>query len=296
MKKPLYLILVLISLIVGCQSEPPSPKNIDTIRNEFFNGTKVMVAAHRGYWREAPENSLEAIKAAINLGVDIVEIDVRLTKDSVPVLMHDNTLDRTTGIQGQVFDFNLDSIQTTGLRNGLGRITQYKVPTLEEAMLLAKGKVMINLDKCYDIFPVIYPVLQKTGTLDHVIMKGSKQYPEVAAEMNAYLDEVIYMPVINLDKEESIHVFNEFRENHNLKAVEFIFSNESSPLIKDMLSIRDAGIRVWVNSLWDELCAGHSDDFARENPGASWGWLIKSGTNIVQTDRPKSLLNYLNNE
>jgi len=62
----------------------------------------VMVAAHRGDWTNAPENSLLAIKDAIEAGVDIVEIDVRITKDKALVLMHDRTIDRTTTGKGKL--------------------------------------------------------------------------------------------------------------------------------------------------------------------------------------------------
>lgn len=60
-----------------------------------------MIGAHRGQWRDFPENSLPGITEAIADGAEIVEIDVRLTADGVPVLMHDETVDRTTNGTGQ---------------------------------------------------------------------------------------------------------------------------------------------------------------------------------------------------
>ena len=62
-----------------------------------FPENRVMVVAHRGNWREAPENSVWAIRKAIEAGADMAEIDIALTKDSVLILMHDRTIDRTTG-------------------------------------------------------------------------------------------------------------------------------------------------------------------------------------------------------
>ena len=56
----------------------------------------VVVVAHRGDWRNYPENSLPAIESCIRMGVDVVEIDLKLTKDSVLVLSHDRTLNRCT--------------------------------------------------------------------------------------------------------------------------------------------------------------------------------------------------------
>lgn len=65
-----------------------------------FPRDKVMVVSHRGDWRHAPENSLWSIKCAADAGADVVEIDVSLTKDSILVLMHDKTIDRTTTGKG----------------------------------------------------------------------------------------------------------------------------------------------------------------------------------------------------
>ena len=71
---------------------------VDQIRKELFNPAsgKVLVAAHRGDWRNACENSREAIENAVQMGVDIVEVDLARTKDGHLILLHDNTLDRTT--------------------------------------------------------------------------------------------------------------------------------------------------------------------------------------------------------
>jgi len=69
--------------------------------------TYVMVVAHRGDWRKFPENSIPAIQSCIAMGVDMVEIDLAMTKDSVLILMHDKTLDRTTTGKGKVSDHSL---------------------------------------------------------------------------------------------------------------------------------------------------------------------------------------------
>ena len=62
----------------------------------------MLVVAHRGNWRSAPENSTAAIDSAIAMKVDIVEIDIQKTKDGQLILMHDNTLDRTTTGKGSI--------------------------------------------------------------------------------------------------------------------------------------------------------------------------------------------------
>ena len=185
------------------------------IREKLLNRNlhSVIVVSHRADWRNFPENSLEAIESAIRMGVDVVELDLQRTKDGKLILMHDSKLDRTTTGKGKVSDWTLDSIKTLRLKNGCNIKTIHKVPTLEEALLAAKGKIMINLDKADRYFDQVYELLQKTGTTEQIIMKGSKPAKEVKARFGKYLDEVIYMPIVNLDKEDAKRQIDVFVED-----------------------------------------------------------------------------------
>jgi len=141
---------------------------------------KVMVAAHRGDWRNAPENSLWAFKNAAAMGVDIVELDLAKTKDGVIVIMHDQTIDRTTNGKGAPSDYTYEEIQKFGLRNGLGRVTNNHIPTLKDVMLALKGKsVMVNLDKSYPYYHEAFVVLKETGTLKQAIFKAEVTYAQL---------------------------------------------------------------------------------------------------------------------
>ena len=80
--------------------------------------SSVIVVAHRADWRNFPENSLAAIQSAIDMGVDMVELDLQRTRDGKLILMHDDTLDRTTTGRGKVGEWTLDSIRTLYLKNG----------------------------------------------------------------------------------------------------------------------------------------------------------------------------------
>ena len=93
---------------------------LEAIREKLFNPSdpSVLVASHRGDWRNACENSLEAIENAINMGVEIIEIDLARTKDGQLILMHDDKVDRTTTGKGWVKDLTLGEIKGLRLRNG----------------------------------------------------------------------------------------------------------------------------------------------------------------------------------
>ena len=256
---------------------------------------KVLVASHRADWRNAPENSLAAIENAIEMGVDIVELDVKRTKDGQFILMHDRTLNRTTTGKGNVSEWTLDSIKTLKLRNGCSIRTKHTVPTLEEAMTLAKGRIMVNLDHEADVyFDEVFEILKRTGTVEQVIMKGGKPLAELQEAFGNYLDKVIYMPVCNLDRKNGEQYVNDYREGLHPVAYEFCFGKRDNPLPAKLAKALKGESRIWYNTLWDTLAGGYDDDAALENPDKSYGYLIrKLGARILQTDRPAYLLEYL---
>ena len=110
----------------------------------LYEEGKVSVISHRGDWRNTPENSIRAIQNCIDLGVNMVEIDIKKTKDNELILLHDKTLDRTTTGKGLPQDYTLAEIKQMRLRNGAGVATSHQIPTLEEAMIVAKGKIWVK--------------------------------------------------------------------------------------------------------------------------------------------------------
>ena len=256
--------------------------------------TKVQVAAHRGDWRNYADNCLEGIESCIRMGVDMVEIDVSKTKDGHLVLMHDKTVDRTTNGKGKVSDFTLEEIRNLRLRNGLGRVTDFKIPTLEEAMQTAKGRIMVNPDKSDAYFDDIYRILEKTGTLKQAIIKSDKPYEQLKAQYGDILDRMIFMPVIILKKETTLESIAAVLDK-KYPYYEICFQEENRELLLQIKQkLQGSNSVIWINSLWDSLCGGYSDDRALENPAGTWGYLIDTlGAGILQTDRPAGMLNYL---
>lgn len=299
--KNLLLFVLLLIAVHGCnpdRSAKPTisshkvTKTLEKLQNR--DTQSVIVVAHRGDWRNFPENSLEAIDNAIKMGVDIVEIDIQRTKDSVLILMHDATLDRTTTGKGKVSDTPYDSIKILHLRNGCNIRTIHKVPTLEEALLHAKGKIMLNLDKADRFFEQVYQLTEKTGTTHQIIMKGSKTADKVKEMYGPYLDNLIYMPIVNLDKEGAIEQLTLFLEELNPVAFELLFSNDSNRLSFEAREMLEKRSLIWYNTLWNTMAGGHDDDMSLTNPDLGYGYLVDSlGARIIQTDRPQYLLDYL---
>lgn len=266
------------------------------LRDNLLNNPKyVTVVAHRGDWRNAPENSLQAFQNCIDMGVDMIEIDIHKTKDGVLVLMHDDTLDRCSNGKGKISDHTYAEIQKLGLRAQHGAwITRHRIPTLEEVLNLCKGKILINIDKGYDYFQDVMALTEKTGTTSQVIIKSGNAPEKVMRENADVLKKVIYMPIIGLDGK---NAKADVAKNLELKpvAIECCIS-KYSPEVEELLQqIRAAGVKVWTNSLWPSLNDGHDDDRAVElgDPDGSWGWLLERGSTLIQTDRPAQLITYL---
>lgn len=282
-------ILLLTSLLLFSCSQSQE-KQQDTIITE----SKTLVAAHRGDWRNYADNCLEGIENCIQMGVDIVEIDVSKTKDGHLILMHDKTVDRTTNGKGLVEDLTLDEIKELRLRNGLGRAGEFKVPTLEEAMLVAKGRIQVNLDKADKYFADVYEILVKTGTVEQTIIKSEKPYNELREIHGEHLDKMIFMPVVNI-KEETTITYLDSLLDQRYPFYEIVFKKEDKEkLLHIKRKLKDTESVIWINSLWPSLCGGYSDDRALKDADATWGYLIDSlGAGILQTDRPSMMLEYL---
>ena len=287
--------------IISCKNETSKPlennRNAITIDElidnlENSNNDEIIVIAHRGDWRNAPENSIQAIKNCIDMGVDMVEIDIQETKDGHLVLMHDKTIDRTTNGTGFVKDWTLDSLKTLKLIDGLGAETNHRIPTLEEALLVTKDKILVNLDKSYEIFDKCFDVMKRTGTLKQVVIKGEKTRQELESEFGEYLDDVYFMPIFFLPKENLKEIVDDYLENRLPIAFEFIVPSDTLNIIEYFDDIRAKGSSVWVNSLWSHHNSGHDDEKAVMNPNI-YDWFIENNVDMIQTDRPQLLINYL---
>lgn len=255
---------------------------------------KVLVVAHRGDWRSAPENSLQAFKNCIEMGVDMIEIDLKKTKDGELVLMHDETIDRTTNGKGKPSDYTLEELRQFRLKNGLGRVTFHPIPTLKEVLDLTKGKILINIDKGYDYFQEVYALLEQTGTVKQAVIKSAHPYEKVKADQQEVLEKVIYMPIVDLESPEAEQFIEAFKPMRPV-AMECVFKQVTPEVLRLLKLIQQNGSKIWLNSLWPSLNAGHDDDTAveLEKPDESWGWLLDQGASLIQTDRPAALIQYL---
>ena len=257
----------------------------------------MVVVSHRGDWRNYPENSLPAIESVIRMGVDMMELDVKKTKDGVLVLMHDGTLDRTTTGYGKVSDYTYEEILRFNLKRGHGiDIPGLKVPTLRQALEVCKDRITVNVDQGYEYYDEVLAVAEELGVTDQILIKGGYPWPDVQKKLAQHPHNLMYMPVVgNVQGGESDQFKSYITAKKPQMAYELCF-NELNDNVKDAArKVLASGSKVWVNTIWGSLCGEHDDDKAFEavDPDSVYGPILDLGTSIIQTDRPEFLIRYL---
>jgi len=148
-------------------------KNTDEIIDFFrFSTTRSpLISAHRGGERIGyPENCLETLENTLQHTHAMFEIDPRITKDGVVVLMHDKTLDRTTTGTGRVKDYTWEELKKLNLKDSKGSVTAYHIPLLEDVIEWAKGKTILVLDDKNVPYPLVAELVRKHDAFNNILM------------------------------------------------------------------------------------------------------------------------------
>ncbi|MBI5381716.1 MAG: glycerophosphodiester phosphodiesterase family protein [Opitutae bacterium] len=254
---------------------------------------RILVAMHRADWRQHPENSLPAIRSALVLGADVIEIDVRRTKDGHFVLMHDGKLDRTTNGKGPVADFTLAELKKLRLRDGLGSVTREPIPTLEEALAEVQGRALVNLDKAYEWPDEVFRVVEQAHAQNFAIFSIVQPLDEFEKRYPGLLSRIRFMVVAGGKGRDANAVISAYLERQRPEILQLLFAQDNDPILGWIEKARAAGVRIWINSLWSNLSGGHDDDRALTDPAGAYGWLLDRGATAIQTDRPRELMRYL---
>ncbi|MBP3564734.1 MAG: glycerophosphodiester phosphodiesterase family protein [Alistipes sp.] len=270
-------------------------KIVEEIRNP--KSKNVLVVCHRGDWRNFPENSIPAIESVIEMGADVVELDIQLTKDSVLVLMHDGTIDRCTTGKGRVADLTYEELQKFYMKTAHGTrcSLDLKVPTLREALEVCKDRIVINIDKGYNHYGLVLALAEEMGVTEQILIKGSSSLASIREKMAANEQNLLYMPIITPTNAKSMALFEEYIADDEPQLAYEICWGEYTPEVESAMQrlIAD-GSKLWVNSLWNSLCGGLSDDVAWVTSAEEvYGKLVDMGATMIQTDRPEYLLEYL---
>lgn len=296
MKKTVFILLGLLALLSSCS--PKYTNKAEKVVAEMHDPASkyVVVVAHRGDWRNYPENSIPAIESAISMGVDIVELDLKLTKDSVLVLSHDDTANRTTTGKGLISTMTLDSLKGFNLRYVNGVKSKYKMPTLKEALEVCKDRISVNIDQGYQFYDLVLAITEELGVTDQILIKGKKMLSEVKEKTGEHEHNMMYMPIIDIQTTRGAELFRQYMEAGEVPlAYEVCFSKLDDVAEDCCKRVVESGSKLWINTLWPSLNGGYDDNAAFESgdPDSVYGVLLDLGTSIIQTDRPEMLIKYL---
>jgi glycerophosphoryl diester phosphodiesterase len=279
--KLLRIAVLPLILIILIQPIVAQTTRVDTILNEFYHHPEhVMVTAHRSAHLVHPENSLAAIRDAIKIGADIIELDVRKTKDGVYVLLHDKNIDRTTGNKGKVSSYTFDQLNKIPLLQN-GQPTNERIPTFESALRTAKDRIMIDidfkLDSTEDAINVC-KMIREAGMQKQVLFfLYDYRY---TATIDSIDNSIAVMPRA-YNKEDVLDILKNYKVP--VIHVDTKFYNDTL-----MGQIRSHNVRVWLNAL------GKYDDMEKTQKDAGYDRLLEmKNVNVIQTDYPANLLQYL---
>ncbi len=175
-----YYVCLLVLFIVGCEDSV----NIETIQ-------KCRIIAHRGGTVNYPENSLAAIDNAISMGVDVVELDIRLSKDGTIIVCHDASVERTTNEFGLIKDLTSDRLSTYNLLYN-GKVTNQNLPTLEDVLSLVNKRVWLYIEIKEGSIPLekeLIRLLNQYGYIENVsVISFDYQSLKRLSEYNLNID------------------------------------------------------------------------------------------------------------
>lgn len=275
-------IFVTMLMFTASHTLVSAQSNLDHILEDFYHHPdRVLVASHRAAHNKYPENSMAAIREAIRIGVDVVEVDVRETKDSVLVIMHDKTITRMTGKPGNVKDYTYQELQQFPLLFN-GQPTAEKIPTFEEVLQTVKGKVMLDIDfkeGSAEAARKTCALVAATGTHKQVLFfLYAAKYAPMLHELDK--DMPIMPRAHSAEETEAIMKQGKYAAIH----IDDSFYSDSV-----MSKVREHGERIWTNAL------GKYDEMERKEKGTGFDKMREAFkyANVIQTDLPEELLGYL---
>ena len=231
-------------------------------------GRRPRIAHHRGAGRYAPENTLPALEKAVRLGADFVEFDVRTTRDGKFVLLHDGTLNRTTGVRGPVRDQSEAEVQALDAGAWFGApFRGTKVPGLDEFLRAADHRVELYVD-AKDIAPKsLVEVLSAHGLVERAVVYQGVDY---LAELRRIEPRIRRMPPLR----------DPAKLDDAIERVQpYAFDTQWSILSRDLIDRCHArGVLVF------------SDALGLHESIAHYRRAIRDGIDLIQTDYPLRVL------
>jgi glycerophosphoryl diester phosphodiesterase len=240
--------------------------------------TEILVCAHRGFHTFAPENSLPALRMAVDLGVDAVEMDIRETADDVLVLMHDDTVDRTTDGTGAVGEMTFDQVRALHLDTSSypGYTGEDTVPTFLEALEEARGSVLVYIDMKTSRDDLLVADIQAAAAHDFV-MVYSGDLAKLVRVQSADPDIWVFPSIGTADEIPAVM--------ESVRPVLVELGGDLDPAIVD--AVHAVGVKASRDTLGRDVAAKYFCD------PTYWDLYLESGLDLLQTNWPEYMLPYV---
>ena len=235
-----------------------------------------MISAHRGgmVYAGYPENCLETFDYVLSQVPAIIECDIQMTKDSVLILMHDESIDRTTNGSGKVKNMHWEELSVLQLKDQEGKLTDYRIPQLGETLDWAKGKTILQLDIKLGVpfKKVLGAVESRRMANEIIIIVYDVKDAQRVYELNS--DVKLSVSMRNLD--EAYRMINSGVPTFNMIA--FTGTRESPKALYDF--IHQNGILCILGTL------GNLDRSVEARGDKKYLDYIQQGIDVLATNRP----------
>lgn len=272
--------------------------------NQYFlqkmKENKTLIVAHRGtYGGNIIENTFLSSITALNSGAHIIEIDAVKSLDGEFYAFHDGEEERRFGISKNLKELYSHEIESLEYLNIIGEKSGEYIWKLETLLSKLKGKGLINLDRAWNWLDEIFQIILKLEMENQVIIK-TPPTKEAYEFFKKNKNKLMYMSIAKTKDD----VLRFIDKDINMVAVELLFKKEDDEIISnEFLSfLKEKNIKTWVNSITlggleeHNLSAWKDDNTSLENPDKGWGWLLEKNFEIIQTDWPYLLKNYIENK
>lgn len=256
-----------------------------------------IITAHRGVSAgNIPCNTIPAFETALKQGADMLEADLSLTADGKLVIFHPKMEPIHLNSNLQIPNLTLDEVKKLRYYNYDNAETQFGVETFDNFLEQFKNRCYINIDKFWGAPEEIYEAVKRHDMQDQILVK-SKLSKGVLSVLEQIAPDLAFMPIAAEEHPQHAELM---RKNINYVGVEILFSSEQSAVAAPSFTkqMHSDGKLVWVNSIIydhkEQLTAGHSDDSALcDSMEYGWGWLADRDFDIIQTDWPSLLVEFL---
>lgn len=280
-RRLLYLLLTCIW--VNLSAQPGQLHTIQIGKGElpaFFNYSSddryPLVSAHRGgrYLPGYPENALATFEYVLERTPAIIEFDVNMTRDSVLILMHDASLDRTTTGTGKVADRTWEEIRALFLVDDFGERTPYRVPLFSEVLEWLTGKTIVTVDVKRGVpYPMVVEMIEAAEAEDYAVVI-TYNVPDAQLVHRLNPDLMISLSIRNAEELERAQAAGLPFD----RLLAFTGTREPDPALYEALHQRQVPCILGTMGNLDRMAQARGADVYRE--------LIRRGADILSTDFP----------